>query len=221
MAINIIIWDGISMAPRCALEAVEGLLRDIMQSNRPFGGKRLIIVVNDTANDNEGRIHILEKFRCQRSIATEIFGETIDPNDTYFCERAILAPMNLNVRQLNNDALERLCTSCQQDEHVYKNPVEYLNTLEPTGMPPHELLLKKGAIVMLLRNLDVVNGLCNGTRLRVETLGRYVLGCRFVYGSRKSQLAVIPRIDNYWGKQLPFQAISLTSCFCKTLLFWL
>ncbi|KAK6763801.1 hypothetical protein RB195_024251 [Necator americanus] len=44
MAINIIIWDGISMAPRCALEAVEGLLRDIMQSNRPFGGKRLIIV---------------------------------------------------------------------------------------------------------------------------------------------------------------------------------
>ncbi|ETN78459.1 hypothetical protein NECAME_02896 [Necator americanus] len=42
--------------------------------------------------------------------------------------------------------------------------LEYLNTLEPTGMPPQELLLKKGAVVMLLRNLDVVSGLCNGTQ---------------------------------------------------------
>ncbi|KAK6755776.1 hypothetical protein RB195_014271 [Necator americanus] len=43
MAIDIIIWDEISMAPKCALEAVEGLLRDIMQNDRPFGGKLFII----------------------------------------------------------------------------------------------------------------------------------------------------------------------------------
>ncbi|KHJ80320.1 hypothetical protein OESDEN_20006 [Oesophagostomum dentatum] len=84
-------------------------------------------------------------------------------------------------------------------------PMEYLNTLEPTGMPPHELRLKKGAIVMLLRNLDVTNGLCNGTRLKVEIMGRYVLFCRFICGSRKNQMAVIPRIDNYWDKDLPFR----------------
>ncbi|ETN68767.1 hypothetical protein NECAME_15651 [Necator americanus] len=115
----------------------------------------LLEVDNGTANDKEGRIQILKEFRCQRSIVTEIFGETIDPNDTNLCERATLAPMNLNVRQLNNEAFERLCTFCQQDERVYKSvdeavyyegssdelyPVEYLNTLEPTGMPPHELL---------------------------------------------------------------------------------
>ncbi|KHJ88099.1 hypothetical protein OESDEN_12111 [Oesophagostomum dentatum] len=72
-------------------------------------------------------------------------------------------------------------------------------------MPPHELRLKKGAIIMLLRNLDIVNGLCNGTRLKVEILGRYVLGCRFICGERKGQLALIPRIDNYWDKTLPFR----------------
>ncbi|KAK6761116.1 hypothetical protein RB195_022255 [Necator americanus] len=72
-------------------------------------------------------------------------------------------------------------------------------------MPAHELLLKKGVIVMLLRHLDVVNGLRSGTRLRVETLGVYVLGSRFVCGSRKTQLAVIPRTDNYWEKQLSFR----------------
>ncbi|KAK6727617.1 hypothetical protein RB195_005357 [Necator americanus] len=277
MATEIIIWDEISMAPKCALEAVECLLRDIMQNDKPFGGKLFIIggdfrqvlpivehgqrddfvnscvtnsvlwslfkthrlqvnmrareaglewanfllnLGNGNANDDNGRVQISEEFRCQRSIVTEIFGETISADDTDLYERAILAPTNMSVRQLNNDALQRLCTSSPHDERVYKSidealyhegssdelyPMEYLNTLEPTGMPPHELRLKKGAIIMLLRNLDVLNGLCNGTRLRIETLGRYVLGCRFICGSRRNQLAVIPRIDNYWDKQLPFR----------------
>ncbi|ETN75323.1 hypothetical protein NECAME_12462 [Necator americanus] len=65
---------------------------------------------NGTAN---GRIQILEEFQCQRSIVTEIFGKTIDPNDADFCERAIFAATNLNIRQLNNEALEQLCTSGQ------------------------------------------------------------------------------------------------------------
>ncbi|RCN25508.1 hypothetical protein ANCCAN_28779 [Ancylostoma caninum] len=144
----------------------------------------------------------------------------MNPGDADVYERAILAPKNVNVRRLNSDALDRLRIYRPQDERVYRSidealhhegssgelyPMEYLNTLEPTGMPPHELRLRKGAVIMLLRNLDVANGLCNGTRLRVETLGRYVLGCRFICGSRRDQLAVIPRIDNYWDKQLPFR----------------
>ncbi|KAK6764529.1 hypothetical protein RB195_024740 [Necator americanus] len=180
----------------------------------------LLNLSNGNANDDSGRVQILEEFRCQRSIVMEIFGETISADDTDLYERAILAPTNMSVRRLNNDALQRLCTSSPHDERVYKSidealyhegssdelyPMEYLNTLESTGMPPHELRPKKGAIIMLLRNLDVLNGLCNGTRLRIETLGRYVLGCRFICGSRRNQLAVIPRIDNYWDKQLPFR----------------
>ena len=38
-------------------------------------------------------------------------------------------------------------------------------SLLPSGMLPHHLNLKVGAIVKLLRNLDIHQDLCNGTRL--------------------------------------------------------
>jgi ATP-dependent DNA helicase PIF1 len=46
-------------------------------------------------------------------------------------------------------------------------PTEFLNSLSITGLCDHELHLKVGVPVMLLRNLDPSRGLCNGTRLIV------------------------------------------------------
>ena len=46
-------------------------------------------------------------------------------------------------------------------------PAELLNSLNPAGAPPHELVLRTGAVVMLTCNLDKERGLCNGTRLIV------------------------------------------------------
>ena len=42
---------------------------------------------------------------------------------------------------------------------------DFLNTLIPNGIPPHELVLKPNCHVILLRNLNAFEGLCNGTCL--------------------------------------------------------
>lgn len=73
-------------------------------------------------------------------------------------------------------------------------PLEFLNSLTPSGYPPHELKLKVGAIVMLLRNLDVKNGLCNGTRLIIEQLHPHLICCKIATGSYAGNRVLIPRI---------------------------
>ncbi|KAL4306183.1 uncharacterized protein [Arachis hypogaea] len=47
---------------------------------------------------------------------------------------------------------------------------EFLNQIKCSWLPNHSLKLKKGMPIILLRNIDPVNSLCNGTRLIVESL---------------------------------------------------
>lgn len=41
---------------------------------------------------------------------------------------------------------------------------KFLNSLRTSGLPNHKIRLKVGSPIMLLRNLDQLEGLCNGTR---------------------------------------------------------
>ena len=62
--------------------------------------------------------------------------------------------------------------NCDNNEEAQIYPMEFLNSLTPLGMPPHCLNLKVGCIVMLLRNIALKKGLCNGTRLEITYLHR-------------------------------------------------
>ncbi|KAL6727109.1 hypothetical protein Aduo_009015 [Ancylostoma duodenale] len=77
-------------------------------------------------------------------------------------------------------------------------PAEFLNTVTPVGFLSHELRIKIGWIVMLLRNLNLKKGLCNGTTLSVVQTGERVFGCIFARGSGKGRYVLIPRFDNYY-----------------------
>lgn len=74
-------------------------------------------------------------------------------------------------------------------------PVEFLYKQQPSGMPPHSLKLKVGAIIMLLRNLDPKCGLLNGTRLIVIELHTNFIVGKIITGRAKNTMAVIPKID--------------------------
>ena len=57
-----------------------------------------------------------------------------------------------------------------------------------------KLFLKVGTPVLLLRNLDPANGLCNGTRLLITRLGGRVIEGKILTGSCAGNTVFIPRI---------------------------
>ncbi|GBN76304.1 hypothetical protein AVEN_232953-1 [Araneus ventricosus] len=95
-----------------------------------------------------------------------------------FKDRAILTVNNERSMEINNKVLEfmpgnetvykavdMIMSEDPQDQLIF--PEEFLNSLTPTDLPPYELKLKIGCIIMLLRNLSSSKGLCSGTRLIV------------------------------------------------------
>jgi len=103
---------------------------------------------------------------------------------------------------INALALEKpegqLFKLCSCDYVVGNNeqhyPIELINSLQPSGMPLHKIILKVGAPIMLLRNLDIKNGLSNGTRLIVTKIGRRVLEAEIAVGANIGRKVFIPRI---------------------------
>ncbi|GFX98539.1 ATP-dependent DNA helicase [Trichonephila clavipes] len=82
-------------------------------------------------------------------------------------------------------------------------PVEFLNSLELSGVPSLKLQWKLNVPVMLMRNLNAPL-LCNGTRLRITKLGQNILGATILTGVGKGKSVIIPRIPIILT-DLPFQ----------------
>ncbi|PIC42015.1 hypothetical protein B9Z55_009226 [Caenorhabditis nigoni] len=167
-----------------------------------------------------GEMSIPEGLESNGDLADEVFGDLLESgNVEKLAKVAILAPRNKEALELNNQVLDkmpgksRIYTSLDEISDKDGKPIvsdsmnfttEFLNRMTPSGMPPHVLNLKEGAIIMLLRNLDVKNSMCNGTRFVVVQMGDRVIQCRFVGGARQGQMVLIPRIKLNYEKNLPF-----------------
>ncbi|XP_075475588.1 uncharacterized protein LOC142506663 [Primulina tabacum] len=94
-------------------------------------------------------------------------------SSTYMIERAILLTKNTYVDALNEkiislfpgEAIHFLSFDEAIDDTHNSYSEEFLNGLTPNGLPPHRLVLKKHFPIMLLRNLDPSNGMCNAARM--------------------------------------------------------
>ncbi|KAD6119309.1 hypothetical protein E3N88_10580 [Mikania micrantha] len=90
------------------------------------------------------------------------------------------------------------------DHNLYSPDV--LNGLKLSGLPNHKLQLKVGVPVMLLRNIDQRNGLCNGTRLQIISLGDRVIEAEIISESNIGTRAFITRIPlPPSDKKIPFK----------------
>ncbi|XP_066311145.1 uncharacterized protein [Miscanthus floridulus] len=79
------------------------------------------------------------------------------------------------------------------DPHNYY-PSEFLNSLTPNELPPDVLKLKLGCPIILLRNIDPANGLCNGTRLVVRGFRRNTIDAEIMVGQHAGKRVFLPRI---------------------------
>ena len=97
----------------------------------------------------------------------------MDPSvPSWLSEQCILAPLNKQVTLINDELLKDFpgqlhvynsFDSCPGDEEGVAYPVEYLNTINLSGLAKHKLSIKYGAPIIILCSLDPPNT-CNGTR---------------------------------------------------------
>ena len=71
---------------------------------------------------------------------------------------------------------------------------EFVHTLKFNGLPSHELNLKIGTPVMLLRNLNQSLGLCNGTKLIITQLTNRIIEGQIINSNNAYEKVYIPRI---------------------------
>ncbi|KAK1395729.1 ATP-dependent DNA helicase [Heracleum sosnowskyi] len=188
-------------------------------------------------------IEIPSKYCIQSPIASidDVITSTYDglensyKSTTYLRERAILTPTNQVVNHLNDLIMDKIpgdpivyySSDMVQDDGTGEQgnstfPIEYLNTIKISGLPVHELRLKEGIVVMLMRNLSQTLGLCNGTRLIVRKCMKHTVQCEVLSGNNVGAIHLIPRLDmcpsdtklpfNFVRKQFPLQV-----CFAMTI----
>jgi len=141
--------------------------------------------------------------KCMKLFCEKVFPDLNENiKDSGWLEgRAVLAPTNSEVDSLNNVIQEWMtgkgisllsADTLENPEDVFRFNTEYLNTLRPNGFPQHNLLLKPGMPLMVLRNINPRQGLCNGTRVIFDKcIKNKLLQCRIV---ETNKIVLIPRI---------------------------
>ncbi|MBW0506397.1 hypothetical protein O181_046112 [Austropuccinia psidii MF-1] len=114
----------------------------------------------------------------------------------------LLAPLNANVKEFNKMLLDQLKSEeyisysidrlAEDESHAV--PEEVLSSLSKPAFPGHKIHLKLGVPLLLLCNLRIPSGLCNGTRLLLTAIQPNVLKCKHMDGPNQFKSFLIPKI---------------------------
>ena len=131
------------------------------------------------------------------------------PPPDYFLEHAILAPKNTDVQETNQKILDRLpgpeivlhsadsveTDNLSRDAYGHDDiPEDFLHSVELSSLPLSELKVKIGCPLMLLCNLDLSKGLCNGTHFILLRAYTCILEVLIIGGDHHGETAFIPWI---------------------------
>nr|CAI5826953.1 unnamed protein product [Callosobruchus analis] len=144
---------------------------------------------------------VLEIFKClKKSKSLDVYGLNSD---------TVKAVMDLLVDPLTNRTNDQILglldgaytylsddfvETGDEGEHL-NFTIEFLNSINSSGVPQHRLSLKVGTVVMLLRNLNTKKGLCNGNKLVISSMRSNLIEAKVISGSATGEMALIPRID--------------------------
>ena len=124
------------------------------------------------------------------------------------------------VTYFSSDTTCKAMSTVEDEDMLY--PTEFLNSLTFSGIPDHELRLKIGLPVMLMRNINQSAGLCNGTRLTITQLGKRFIEGQVITGPNVGDKVYIPRIimspsDSKWPFILKRRQYPISVCFAMTM----
>ncbi|KAL3849587.1 hypothetical protein ACJIZ3_011469 [Penstemon smallii] len=131
-----------------------------------------------------------------------------------FCNLTLIFPGEVKEYLSFNRAID----SSQQAEYE-----DFLNGVCASRLPPHLLRLKYNCPIMLLRNLNPIQGLCNGTRLICKELADNFIGAEIATGDFKGTYVFIPRIpiesSDRINCPIPFKRMQfpVRPCFAMTI----
>nr|XP_027090420.1 uncharacterized protein LOC113711453 [Coffea arabica] len=172
----------------------------------------------------------------QESLATLI--DTVYPSlSTFLCgnsaliNRTILSTTNDIVHEINQILIQKFpgeevkYISFDQtiDPTKQADHGDFLNTIHPPGLPPHQLILNQNCPIILLRNVNPAQGLCNGTRLICLNFNKNVIHAQISIGIHYGKQVFIPRIplhsSNDESYPIPFKRTQfpISLCFAMTI----
>ena len=157
---------------------------------------------------NNNIIEVPQSMVCdsRQALESSVYNEFRDNfnDEEYLLGRAVMSSTNEDTQECNIDMVSKIPTidppmislsrdECIEDEDKGKYDVEFLNRINESGLPPHRLVLKVGACIILIRNLSIKNKHCNGTRYIILHLSPNLIKAKRLGDNGPDSIVLIPR----------------------------